>query len=62
MNHDQWISEAIFSVADDWLENTGRNTTYSVMTAGINTTSCEIWPTDGSEGAADPELAFFGSS
>ncbi|EII75110.1 hypothetical protein EC32303_A0077 [Escherichia coli 3.2303] len=45
----------IFSAADDWLANTGINTAYSVMSAGMNTTSCEIWPTDGSEGSADPE-------
>ncbi|MCH6616787.1 hypothetical protein BEC95_23480 [Escherichia coli] len=51
----------IFSAADDWLANTGINTTYSVMSAGMNTTSCEIWPTDGSEGSADPEQPEIGS-
>lgn len=61
VDHDQWISEVIFSAADDWLANTGINTTYSVMSAGMNTTSCEIWPTDGSEGSADPEPPEIGS-
>ncbi|PLH41854.1 hypothetical protein B6J27_28930 [Klebsiella pneumoniae] len=51
----------IFSAADDWLANTGINTTYSVMSAGMNTTSCEIWPADGSEGSADPSPGVFGS-
>lgn len=52
----------IFSAADDWLAKTGINTTYSVMSACVNTTSCEIWPKDGSEGSADPELTETGSS
>lgn len=62
MNHDQRISEAIFSVADDWLGNTGRNTTYSVMSAELDTTSCESGPAGGSEGSADPEQPETGSA
>ncbi|PCO96048.1 hypothetical protein CP996_23800, partial [Escherichia coli] len=49
------------SAADDWLGNTGRNTTYSVMSAERDTTSCESGPAGGSEGSADPELGVFGS-
>ncbi|MEF8389144.1 hypothetical protein U9Z80_24945, partial [Escherichia coli] len=47
--------------ADDWLGNTGRNTTYSVMSAERDTTSCESGPAGGSEGSADPEPGVFGS-
>ncbi|AOM58108.1 hypothetical protein BCV59_27270 (plasmid) [Escherichia coli] len=52
----------IFFAADDWLANTGINTAYSVMSAGMSTTSCEIWPADGSEGSADPEPPETGSA